>query len=218
MQLYKAINNKYFIVTTMFVVFVMAIVSINFAATGAFYTGNVTGTESSISFGSLDLDPLVNTFVIKDAEGEALDTILPGDTLNVSFQIENTGTADMYLRFQLSIIDIVETANKVGISYPSAPAGYTIVDYDLVDPPGLATAPNTGTPDLWYVRNISLIGNVDTQTNSPPESIDAQIIVSEDMSEEYEGVTNGLSFNLDVKVIQVANNGTSAFNCDWTGS
>lgn len=207
-KILKIFNNKYVLIVCSLIMFILLIGSINLAVTGAWYGGGTTVASEEASFGSIEINSVVNTIELTDSQSIALSDIMPGDEINVSFSLENTGTADMYVKFKFEIIDnvvLLDGESKVTITYPDAPTGYTLIDFD-----GNAT---DDVYDWWYVRNIELIGNLNVSTNDEAEEIDAIILIGQDMGNSYKD--ESLSFNLEVNFIQSANNGTDVFDCSW---
>jgi|AntRauTorcE11897_2_1112592.scaffolds.fasta_scaffold00063_45 hypothetical protein len=169
--------------------------------------GSTDGASSdSKNFGTILMQDVSSNFTLKNSLGNSLGKVYPGQTAEVDFSVQNVGTADMHIRFKLVLENENVDTSIFGISLESAyyqkpsesvqTAEYVKYDFSSTD-----------TPDEWYVRRNPLIGNADTATNDPPDSISMNInFPGELMTDEYKN--ENINLALYVESVQVANNGS----------
>lgn len=194
--------------------------------------GDTSSDSGGIIFGTIDIDDITNSYTIKNLQGGTLSSMSPGDEADVNFALENTGTADLYMRFKIVIQD-EDTVTPLDASLFSVAlfsakytktVGGTPTDFDAeyipLDFDQLLQTP-TGTPDIWLVRKIKLIGNLNTLTNDPADLVTIRVTFPGAMPtawiEKFESEAEAqAAFNefknarfrvyLYVKTVQVANN------------
>jgi hypothetical protein len=169
----------------------------------AFGNNNATNDEGMI-FGTVSVDEVSNSFTIKNTFEQIMTKASPGDTANIDFDLQNVGTADMHVRFKI-VIEPRPPKDQVDTSIFELT--YNDTEYVQFNFDGYGGQPATGTPDYWFVRRIPLVGNLDTQTNDPPDPVNMTLsFPEEEMDNTYKNVE--LDIFLYVKTVQVANNGT----------
>ncbi|MGD9901644.1 MAG: hypothetical protein AB7S44_03820 [Spirochaetales bacterium] len=206
--------SNFILVITFFTIISVVLTS---GITMAIFGLGTNDDDAGIGFGTILLG---GGDISMTREGENFSTLLPGDELEVKFEIENTGTADMNIRFRIEISDANEQnpvdASAVQLTdvtayYLNAQSQQVAVVYAAVD--------FSGT--VWYVRKTPLIGDINTENNSPADHITVTYVLSgEEMDETYKNV----AFNtvLSLESIQYANNGTQRdptlpdYNVNWT--
>jgi|LGVE01.1.fsa_nt_gb hypothetical protein len=172
----------------------LLVASLIMTATGAWFVSSDTAATGDLTFGAIELGSLVQTgdgdaavMTVNYGEPDG-DVIMPGDSIDVNFQLLNSGTAAMWVRFKVTLVDseghATETVNG------QLPGGFTL-----------------GTIDGYmykdaYIENGAAALNVDFVFNIPTS-----------VGEAAEGDT--VSLALAVEAVQVANNG--ALNLDTDG-
>lgn len=230
----KIIDSKIFVLASSFLMVILIALSLNFTVTGAFYSsGDGGGGASELqTFGKISLTDI--TLGVYDDEQISLSNVLPGEVVDVEFTIENNGTGDLYVRFQIEVVDNVTADPKVNLefdaesgtgytlgtaivnsttsnqmTYSVVPTGYTLQKFTKWD-----AGQGVFVDDWWYVRDVEMIGNQDTQTNDPAEALYMEVTFGDNMSNDYKD--QGLGIRLNIDTVQSANNGTNAFDCTWS--
>lgn len=169
---------------------VLLVASLVMSATGAWFSDVATDSDDGFTFGTItigDLDAQFN-YTLGEPEG---DVIMPGDEITVTFDIENTGTADMWVRFQLNAIGDGADHFTTPAS-EQAPTGYTYV-----------------SGDQWFYRDAPMHGYLEL-ANDPKDEITFTFNISDDIGNTAEG--DEVEFVLSVEVIQFANNDDRMFD------
>lgn len=163
----------------------LLVASLVMTFTGAWFLSQDTDSDAGYTFGTITLGDIAATFdyTLDETSG---DVIMPGDQIDVDFDIINSGTADMWVRFSL---EINGTFNEATFTTPMA-------------------APLAGWSDGgdgYYYRDAALIGDLNGAANQS-EHISYTFEIPTTIGEVAEGQT--ISFALTVDAVQVANNGT----------
>lgn len=161
---------------------VLLVASMLMSVTGAWFTSADDDDHAGYQFGSITLGAM-NSSIVFTLDETSGDVIMPGDALDVDFDIVNDGTADMWVRFQLVI------GGTAGETYfteaNEAPLGWTEVGG-------------------WYYRNAVLIGDLDGVANGS-EAVSYTFNIPTSIGDVAESTT--ITVNLVVQAVQVANNG-----------
>jgi len=214
----KSFNKRHIITSVVgfFFVIMLTIVLTTGFTMATFGLNSSDGDE--LSLGSIALDDIAQNFSVKDASGNTLSLVAPGDDAKVNFTLQNAGTADVFVRFQLILNHETVDTSVFTITIESAKYTKTVegtpqefnAEYALYDFTANSLVPSneyTGEPNTWFVRRVGLIGNLDTLTNDPPDEVTLNIHFNGDeMDDTYKNAQIGL--NLYVQTVQVANNPT----------
>ena len=227
LNLFNIHKTSTFIMLVTFLTIVTVILTSG--VTLAIFGFNDNDNDPGLDFGNIQLGAMDNLTITKN--GQALGKVLPGDDIDFKFDVENTGTADMNLRFKINFVDgnyqqreaePVDTSviviNQVTAYYYNAQAQPVSVAYVALD--------FSGT--IWYVRRYPLIGNTPEYnsthgtSNDPPDHITVSYnFEGETMDETYKNVE--FDVTLTVETIQYANNGTQRdpilpdYDVAWAG-
>ena len=214
----KSLKNTHFVTSVasfLFIIMLTVVLTTGFTLASFGATAN---DSDGLIFGDIALDDLAQHFSVKDASGNTLDLVAPGDDAKVNFNLQNTGTADIFIRFQLILTNETVDTSVFTITVESATyvktvegvpqqfnAEYVLYDFNLGEI--VPSGEYTGDPNTWFVRRVGLIGNLDTLTNDPPDEVTLNIHFNgEEMDDTYKNAQIGLE--LYVETAQVANNGT----------
>lgn len=164
----------------------LLVASLVMSMTGAWFTSTDGDSDTGLSFGTVTLADIDAGFTFNVGE-ESIDVLMPGDTIDVDFTLENAGTADMWVRFKLEANGDGAAAFTTGVKDQTV-TGYTFK-----------------IEDGYFYKIAPALGGA-TDTNYTQE-IDIQFVIATTIADAYEG--KAISFNLVVEAIQAANNGTS---------
>jgi|LGVF01.2.fsa_nt_gb hypothetical protein len=197
----KAFNFFSFSVFAMFL-----IISVTATFTGAFFNLAPDEDTGPVDFGRIQLNNLSNNFeIVNPITQETLSTILPGDSFEVQFSIENAGTADMYVRFRPALIDTdpetpLDTSNFV---IQNITAYYTVGEENFST--NYVAKDFAGT--VYYVKDEPMIGNSVMSTNDPADNIVITYqFTAGDGTNENDFKNASLQLDLAVHSVQYANN------------
>lgn len=216
----KFINSKVFFVTlNLLIVFLLGIVP-NINTTGSWYTSTDGSTLADQTFGSIELGEIgASPITINKSEG---DVVMPGDTVDVDFDVLNNGTADMWVRFQIKLYDASDDSEILTTD------GDYIFEEDLED---LNT--DVSLDSSWVFNGNSTAGgdyyykNIVVANGDAKEDVIFTLTISDAVGDGLEDTS--FYITLDVEAIQVANNGHGADGqtdtadddytaASWTGS
>jgi hypothetical protein len=79
---------------------VLLVASLVMSMTGAWFTATDATTDDGHTFGTITLGSMNSSFSYTLGENSG-DVIMPGDKIDIDFDVKNTGTADMWVKFQL---------------------------------------------------------------------------------------------------------------------
>jgi len=182
---------------------VLLVASLLMSATGAWFTSTDGDNHAGYTFGSIELAEIganVFTFTLDEASG---DVIMPGDTIDVDFDITNSGTADMYVRFK---IEILGTFDESTFATPMAPLAGWVVGSGAYEGDG------------FYYRSAALVANTAAAVGgvvNDTVNVAYEFVIPTTIGEVAENQT--ISFVLTVDAVQVANNTGSTNGTDVTG-
>ena len=219
MEKEQNIIKKNHIVTTVtsFLFIIMLTIVLTTGFTLASFGSGASSYEDMV-LGTIALDDIAQHFSVKDASGNTLSLVAPGDDAKVNFNLQNTGTADIFIRFKLVLDNETVDTSVFTITVESATYVKTVegvpqefnaeyVLYDFTLGAVVESGQYNGDPNTWFVRRLGMIGNLDTLTNDPPDEVTLNIHFNgEEMDDTYKNAQIGLS--LYVETVQVANNGS----------
>lgn len=209
------LKNHRFVINLISFLFIMLLTIVLTTTLTLAAFGDSTGFNGGMRLGTIAIDDITQNFTIKDSLGNLLNRVAPGADVKVHFSVENTGTADILLRFRVvladkdtvtpldtSIFDIsIESVTNQ--SYGTAPQ-YVLYNFNTnqIIESGIANS----QAGVYFVRRAGLIGNLDQQTNDKPDQFIVNIHFSGDeMTNDYKQANIGLY--VYVETVQYANNG-----------
>ena len=157
---------------------VLLVASLVMSMTGAWFTASDGTTDEGHTFGTITLGSMNSSFSYTLGENSG-DVIMPGDKIDIDFDVENTGTADMWVRFQL----IAQGGGETHLA--TQPSGLTPSGYSYE------------SGDDFFYRDAPL------QDGNAVESISFRLEIP-NTTTTGEGDTIDFVLNLDA--VQVANN------------
>jgi hypothetical protein len=188
----KRITNKALYIAILCILFIASLVM---GFTGAWFSSTDGASDGGMTFGTITLADTNAQFTYHLGE-ESLDVLMPGDEIDVSFTVDNAGTADMWVRFSLITSGNGEQYFQTPVS-GLAPTGYTY---------------SSG----YFYRSAPMIGDLDQIANED-ENITMTFVIPNTTGDEAEGAN--VSFTLNVDAVQTANNGSSAMTAEgWPES
>jgi len=95
---------------------VLLVASMLMSVTGAWFTSADDDDHAGYQFGSITLGAM-NSSIVFTLDETSGDVIMPGDALDVDFDIVNDGTADMWVRFQLVIDGVANGSEAVSYTF-----------------------------------------------------------------------------------------------------
>ena len=175
----------------------LLVASLVMSMTGAWFTDNDGLSYTGTDFGTVEISLTATDFNVAMTDPNLV--IMPGDTVDIQFTVNNSGSAQMYARFSLDItvgalgVDVINTA--------------IFNQLDL-----LADWTKNGNYYYYTGATDSILEPLDAHI------VDTQFIIPTDLDEAYQGLS--VEFTLVVQAIQVANNeaavGTEPWGADWT--
>jgi len=159
---------------------VLLVATLLMSATGAWFTSDLADNDPGYNLGTIELGDIGAAFDFTLGEGSG-DVFMPGDVIDVSFNILNEGSADMWVRFKLAIVgdSLFEAASST-----LAPLGYVYNDNDQ-----------------YFYRTAVL------EDETALEPIAFELTIPLTLADDYQG--DEISFQLNVETVQAANNGTT---------
>lgn len=152
------------------------------ALSGAWFTSTQKDDGSEKTFGTIELGDINSALVFNLAETGG-DVLMPGDSIDVDFDITNTGTAAMWVRFKLTI----------------SGDGVAAFDAALDTDAGLQTGYVYDTDDFYIYKTAVLENTAATEHQSFSFEIPTTV------TDTHEG--KDVSIALVVEAVQVAHNG-----------
>jgi hypothetical protein len=214
-QIEQLKNHRFIVnlVSFLFVIMLTVVLTTNLTL-AAFGASDEAG--NGIIFGRVALDDITQNFTIKDSYDQILNKVSPGADAKINFSVKNSGTADVLLRFRV-VLEDKALQNKLDTSifnisiqsvtntkFETSPE-YVLYNFSTnqIVAGGVANSQN----NIWYVRRLALVGNLNTLTNDPPDEFVVNVHFSgEEMTDNYKNAQIGLY--VYVETVQAANNGS----------
>ena len=167
----------------------LLVASLVMSMTGAWFTAVDDDASNEMTFGTVSMAGLSATSIDFDLDEPNGDVVMPGDSVLINFNIQNTGTADFWARYKL-VITVKDAEGD--------PA--TIGDLTVES----LSADWHDSGDGWYAYKTPITGNLATAPAGQSVPVVDTYLIQTSLADTYEGYT--FTVTLDVETIQVANN------------
>jgi hypothetical protein len=168
---------------------VLLVASLVMSMTGAWFTATDGTTDDGHTFGTITLGSMNSSFSYTLGENSG-DVIMPGDTIEIDFDVENTGTADMWVKFQL----IAQGGGETHLA--TQPSGLTPSGYSYE------------SGDDFFYRDAPL--------QDGDDAVEPILFELEIPGTTTTGEGDTIDFVLNLDAVQVANNLDRSAGDGWT--